>query len=126
HALAGFLAELDRAGAAERLELSRFDRGELVAQLTGILGAPPAFEVVEDVLARSEGNPFLAEELLAGGGSTGDILLARLRELSWSAQSVLRAWAAWRGPLSHHVLAELVPSPEAALREALEHHVIVR
>src|SRR6185436_10703759 len=52
--------------------------------------------------------------------------LARVGELSEAAQQVLRAMSASRGPLPHHVLAALVPSPEAAVREALEHHVIVR
>ena len=61
------LAELERSGRIERVELRPFARGELIAQMTGILGARPARDVVEDVLARSDGNPFFAEELLAAG-----------------------------------------------------------
>ena len=65
HPLLPFLAEQERSGRAERLELGRFDRSELAAQLAAILGVEPDPELVERILARSEGNAFYAEELLA-------------------------------------------------------------
>jgi predicted ATPase len=63
--LGPYLAELDRAGSLERLGLPRLDRAETVAQLTGILDAAPAADLVDGVFARSGGNPFFTEELLA-------------------------------------------------------------
>jgi hypothetical protein len=63
--LGPYLAELDRGGQVQRLELSRLDWVQTVAQLVGILGAAPAAELADSVFARSEGNPFFTEELLA-------------------------------------------------------------
>src|SRR6266508_1694870 len=42
HPLRGFLAELERSGRVERLELGRLGRRELGELLAGILGGPPA------------------------------------------------------------------------------------
>ena len=63
--LGPYLAELDRSGRVERIELRRLDRAQTAAQLAGILGAMPAAELVDAMFARSEGNPFFTEELLA-------------------------------------------------------------
>jgi hypothetical protein len=53
--LGSYLAELDRAGPTQRLELSPLGRAETAAQLTGILGATPAADLVDSLFARSEG-----------------------------------------------------------------------
>src|SRR4029450_5879594 len=45
--LGTYLAELDRGGPVERIELPRFQRSEVVAQLTGILDAAPAADLVD-------------------------------------------------------------------------------
>ena len=137
HRLRALLAELDRTGRIERLELRRFGRDELLAQATGILGAAPDRDVVEDVLSRSDGNPFLAEELLAAGGEPGagapqrvrDIVLARVESLSEPAQGLLRILSVARRSMAHGVLAAVsplaAPELEDALREALERHVVM-
>jgi predicted ATPase len=65
HPLRPLVAELQRSAQTDRLELGRFGRHELTEQLTGILGRPPGHAVLEAILKRSDGNPFLAEELLA-------------------------------------------------------------
>jgi len=65
HPLRPFLAELDRSGRAERLELGRLGRRELAELLAGILDEPAAPALVGEILARSEGNPFFASR--AGG-----------------------------------------------------------
>src|SRR6266511_320565 len=57
--------ELERVLAGARPELGRLGRRELGELLAGILGEPPAPALVDEILARSEGNPFFAEELLA-------------------------------------------------------------
>jgi predicted ATPase len=65
HPLRPFLAELDRREGVERVTLAGIGRRELAQLLDGILGrtAPPA--LVGEIMARSDGNPFFAEELLA-------------------------------------------------------------
>jgi DNA-binding CsgD family transcriptional regulator len=128
HPLRPVLAELDRSGRVERIELARFTHDEVVEQLTGILGEPPSSELVEDVWCRSEGNPFFAEELVAAAraGSTRvlpptlrDILLARLEHLPEAAQHVLRVAAASGYRVDHRLLAAVAGLPIAQLLEAL-------
>jgi AAA ATPase domain len=57
HPLLPFLAELDRSGRTERLELGRLGRRELGELLAGIRGEPAPAALVSEILARSEGNP---------------------------------------------------------------------
>lgn len=54
-------------------------RSELTVLLAGAAGAVPSDVVVDEVLARSEGIPFYAEEVLAARGDA-EPLPARLRE----------------------------------------------
>ena len=72
HPLLPFLAELERSGRVERIELRRFDRHELVAQLAAIADRDLDPQVVDSIHARSEGNPFFAEELLLAADETAD------------------------------------------------------
>jgi predicted ATPase len=65
HRLHVTLAELDRSRRLDHVELTRFDREELNALLGGILGHQPSPDLVQQIFARSDGNAFLAEELLA-------------------------------------------------------------
>jgi predicted ATPase len=132
------LAELRRSGQTDRLELTRFGRGELIAQLTGILGHPPEYGLVEEILERSDGNPFLAEELLAGASEAPgrtpttirDIVMARLETLSEQTQRMLGCLSAAPRSMTHHDLASVADMTERdlerALREALARHVLVR
>jgi DNA-binding CsgD family transcriptional regulator/tetratricopeptide (TPR) repeat protein len=138
HPLRLTLAELQRSGRTDRLELTRFGRDELAAQLTGILGHAPEYAVVEEILRRSDGNPFLAEELLAAAsevpGQTPtrvrDIVMARFETLSEPTQHMLSVLSAAPRSMTHHDLATVVDMSEhdleGALREALARSVLVR
>src|SRR4029450_9212576 len=53
HPLRPFLAELDRGRRVDRLELDRFGRDELAAQLAGVQGGAAAGGLTERVHARS-------------------------------------------------------------------------
>ena len=96
HPLRPFLAELDRSGRAERLELGRLGRRELGQLLAEILGEPAPAALAREILARSQGNPFFAEELLAArGGGSGelpealrDLLLARVEALPQATRRI--------------------------------------
>jgi DNA-binding CsgD family transcriptional regulator/tetratricopeptide (TPR) repeat protein len=138
HPLRGFLAEADRTRAVTRLTLERFTREELTEQLTGILGHPPAPQLVEELLSRGEGNPFFTEELIAAGDSADgrlpedirDALMVRIESLSADAQAVLRV-AAVAGPRVRHALLEVSAPLDhdtllAGVREAVAHHVLVQ
>ena len=67
HPLRPLLGELLRLPVVERLELSPFTPAELGDYLRTLSGGPVPDRLVRDVLARSEGNAYFAEELLAAG-----------------------------------------------------------
>jgi hypothetical protein len=68
-----------RSGSALVLELGPLDREELAALLAAHADAPPA--LADAIVARSEGNPFFAEELLPAAGDRDGALPGRLRDL---------------------------------------------
>jgi DNA-binding CsgD family transcriptional regulator/tetratricopeptide (TPR) repeat protein len=125
--LGPYLAELDRGGRVQRLELPRLDQAETGAQLVGILRAAPAAELVEAVFARSEGNPFFTEELLAvvraGSGelpaTLRDLLRGRVQTLPDHARQVLAVVAVAGRRVPHRLLAAVAGQNDAQLDQAL-------
>jgi tetratricopeptide (TPR) repeat protein len=111
--LGPYLAELDRGGPVQRIELPKLDRAQTTAQLVGILGAAPMAELVDSVFARSEGNPFFTEELLAveRTGSGGlpatlrDLLRGRIQALPEPARGLLSVLAVAGRRVPHRLLA---------------------
>lgn len=113
------------------LELGPLDLGEIEQ----LLGAPS--DLAEAIYARSEGNPFFAEELLAAaarGEQTlprvlREALLQRVAGLDVASRSVLRAAAAAGRDVPYGLLAAVVSLPEPelleSLRQAVEHGVLV-
>jgi DNA-binding CsgD family transcriptional regulator/tetratricopeptide (TPR) repeat protein len=132
--LGPYLAELDRGGPVLRLELPRLDRAQTAAQLTGILGAAPTADLVDGVFARSEGNPFFTEELLAAlrAGSDGlpatlrDLLRGRVDALSEPARQVLAVVAVAGRQVSHRLLATVAGLDDRVLVQALRDGVASR
>ncbi|HEY6706274.1 MAG TPA: AAA family ATPase, partial [Actinomycetota bacterium] len=135
HPLRPFLAELDRSSRAERLELGRLGRRELAELLAEILDEPVAPALVGEILARSEGNPFFAEELLAAHLegtklplALRDLLLARVEALSEATQRVLEVAAVAGTRVDHQLLAAVVGQDTEELvwllREAVTRHVL--
>jgi DNA-binding NarL/FixJ family response regulator/tetratricopeptide (TPR) repeat protein len=140
HPLRTALAELDRSWQLEHLELARFNRAELAALLGSILGQPPSPAMVQHVFTRSEGNAFLAEELLAAAEATSQpgrelprrlqgMLLARVTALPTDTRHVLRVAATVGHPTEHDLLAAASKLPEerlvAAVREAVDRQLLV-
>jgi DNA-binding CsgD family transcriptional regulator/tetratricopeptide (TPR) repeat protein len=135
HPLRPFLAELDRSGRAERLELGRLGRREVAELLAGILDEPAPPALVSEVLARSEGNPFFAEELLAAHLegtrlplALRDLVLARVETLSEETQRVVEVAAVAGTRVDHELLAAVVGQDAeqlvGLLREAVTRHVL--
>jgi DNA-binding CsgD family transcriptional regulator/tetratricopeptide (TPR) repeat protein len=135
--LGPYLAELDRAGRVQRLELARLDPVQTEAQLVGILGAAPTAELVDVVFARSEGNPFFTEELLTAvrAGSSElpatlrDLLRGRVQALSEPARRVLEVVAVAGRQVSHQLLATVASLDDRQLdgasREAVASQLLV-
>ena len=126
--LGPYLAELDRGGPVQRLELPRLNRAETAAQLVGILGAVPAEDLVDGVFGRSEGNPFFTEELLAvvRSGSRQlpatlrDLLRGRVDALPEPAQQVLAVAAVASRRVPHRLLASRGRPGRPAARPGVE------
>jgi ATP/maltotriose-dependent transcriptional regulator MalT len=136
HPLRPLLAELERIVGVDDIELVAFSADELADQIAGITGEPPHPELVSAVLSRSGGNPFFVEELMAAGEgglalprSLRDTIDDRVRHLDAEAQRVLRIAAVAGARVDHWMLAEVAALAEPvlteALRQAVEHHLLV-
>ena len=135
HPLRPFVAELERSGRAERLELEGLDRDDVTKQICAITGRELPGGMIDAIFARSEGNPFFVEELLAttscGAGLPGSLreaLLLRVAGLSAPTQMVLSAAATIGRSVDHRLLASVAGGSESALlvslQEAIEQHVL--
>jgi DNA-binding CsgD family transcriptional regulator/tetratricopeptide (TPR) repeat protein len=131
------IAELGRLERVERIELPRLNRAEVMEQLSAIIGGPASSALTDAVYARSEGNAFFSEELLAAEAiadslppTLRDVLAARLAAMSPDAQRLARAASAAGRRFTESMLASITGAPDeafqAALREAIAHQIIVR
>ncbi len=136
HPLRSLLAELERNRRVQRIDLEPFTRDELSEQLAAILGDRVDTRLVESVFERSQGNAFLAEELVAAGAHSvddlpptlRDILLMRSERLPAGAQELLRVVAVGGRLVSDRLLAVVSALAESerleALHAAVSHHVL--
>jgi DNA-binding CsgD family transcriptional regulator/tetratricopeptide (TPR) repeat protein len=130
HPLRRLLGELARNRRVQRLELAPFSRAELAEQLAGLLGGDSPARLVDDLYARSQGNPFFAEELLLAGADPGtlppslqEVLLTRVVRLGQRTQQLLRVAAAAGPAVTQPLLAAVAGMDEAALLEGLREAV---
>jgi tetratricopeptide (TPR) repeat protein len=135
HPLHGLLADVRRDPDLEAIALPGLGRAD-VAALAGEISdeALPAARV-EELAARSGGNPFYVEELIAAGKSAGlpaslaDAILARVSRLAEPVPAVLREAAVVGVDIDDELLAAVSHRPEAevaaALREAAAAQLLV-
>jgi DNA-binding CsgD family transcriptional regulator/tetratricopeptide (TPR) repeat protein len=130
HPLRRLLGELVRNRRVVRLELPRFRRAELAELLAGLLGEQPPAQQVDDVYARSGGNPFFAEELVLAGADPGvlppslrEVLLARVVRLGDRTQQLLRVAAAAGPGVTQPLLAAVTGLDDPQLLEGLHEAV---
>jgi DNA-binding NarL/FixJ family response regulator/tetratricopeptide (TPR) repeat protein len=128
HPLLPLVAELERSGRVERIELDRFDRSESAEQLQAIAGHDLDPALIESIHARAGGNAFFAEELLVAAGDAGrtdlpatlrDVLLARLADLPETTHDFLRVASAAGQRVDPSLLAAAVAMDEGTVYEAL-------
>jgi DNA-binding CsgD family transcriptional regulator/tetratricopeptide (TPR) repeat protein len=137
HPLRPFLAEIERSGSTVRMDLAPFDRTELAAQAEAIMGRAPRPELLDDLVRRSEGNPFFAEELLAADAahpdhlpdSLRDILLGRVADLSDEERDVLRVASTLGVRVDDQLLRRLTELDDddldLILRELVDAHLLI-
>ncbi|MBP2338259.1 DNA-binding CsgD family transcriptional regulator [Saccharothrix coeruleofusca] len=135
HPLRPLLNELVRLPAVRRLDLPPLDAAAARA-FVGALAEDLPEDVVREVAERSDGNPFFAEELVAvatsGSGlpwTLTEVLLARIERLAPRTQHVLRVASVGGRSVRHDPLRDVAALDDAeldaALREAVQHHVLV-
>lgn len=144
HPLRATLANWSRLAQVRRLDLGPLDSGAM-RQLVRGLETPGAGSLaereVEAVVARAEGNAFFAEEIAAAsmwgqagvGADLSRLLLVRFEQLDTTAQTVVRLASAAGRHVPHELLARVVDvaagidaaSLDAALRDAVERHILV-
>ncbi len=120
-----------RSGSALLLELAPLDALELAELLAAHAERPLTPALMQEIVARSEGNPFFAEELLASAAdgrgelprSLRDLLLERVARLDTATRSVLRLAAAAGREVEYPLLRETAGVSEDDLRESLRQAV---
>jgi DNA-binding SARP family transcriptional activator/class 3 adenylate cyclase len=134
HPFAEALAELRRSRTVERLSLSGLDEPEVAELIAGRAGQQAPRGFVRRVADRSEGNPFVIEELLhdvgaeadwdaAAGGvpdSVKDLLLRRLRGLGDDCRQALSAAAVAGRDFELDVLERVLEQPRDRLIDLVE------
>jgi DNA-binding CsgD family transcriptional regulator/tetratricopeptide (TPR) repeat protein len=130
HPLRAVLSTLERDADVERIELAGLDRCQLVALLDDICEQPPTSDVVDGLLARSGGNPFYVEELVAydnvGEGLPGtlsDVIMARVGALSDESQGVLHAAAVVDDDIDDELVSAVSGVPVGSVSNALREGV---
>jgi predicted ATPase len=123
HPLRPLLAELDRIGWVERLELPRLTRPEAAGQIAAILARDPEPAMVDRVFRRSEGNPLFVEQLLGCDAelpeSLRDLVLANVRRLPEETAGLLRSASAAGVRVGHALLAAASGLGDAELARTL-------
>ena len=131
HPVAALVAALSRSPHVTRLHLPPLDRAGVAALAAGVLGVPPAADLVDTLVARAEGNPFFTEELLAAGNTVPrtvrEIIVTRLARLSAPAQRLARLASVVGRTVPHDLLAALVPPDDldVAVRDLVDHGQLV-
>jgi len=147
HPLRPVLAELLRHPRVEHVHLSPFTETELREFTTAVAGGRLPDDAFESVRTRSEGNAYFAEELVESGlddelpWSLADVLRARLEALDPAVQHLVRVASVsgrqvgeplLRAALARDAGAGGAPAADAssgrsfdaALRDAIAHHVL--
>jgi len=140
HPLRTTLAELERARLATRVDVPRLDAAEATRLFSSLVSMRPDAPdlpgtVLGELVERSEGVPFYAEELADFAGdalpdSLRELLLLRYSSLSDAAQRFCRTVAAAGQRAPHELLVAMLGAgglddAEAAAREAVDAHVLV-
>jgi DNA-binding CsgD family transcriptional regulator/tetratricopeptide (TPR) repeat protein len=137
HPLRPLLAGLERMDGVIRLELGRLSRGQVGAQLEGILGRPAAPAVLDAVWGRGGGNPLFTEALVNRDGTVSaalpwtlrELLAGAVKDLPEATQQLLRTAAVGGSRAGHALLAAVTgwddASLTAAVRPAVAANVLV-
>ncbi len=137
HPLRQASAEWGRMPGVTRLQLDPLGPGDVRSLVRQLHPQPLRESEMAGIVARAEGNAFFVEELVGATSDSAsavpddlaDLLLVRLDRLGDPAQQVVRAASVSGRRVSHELIAAVAgvgpDQLEAALREAVELHVLV-
>ena len=134
--VAGWLAQVRGAAAAEEITLGPLSRPEVERQAAALADGPVPPPVVDELFARAEGNPFFTEQLmavaLASGAAEGGprvpaelparlagLLAARAGRCAGDARAVLGALAVAGRPLGEDRLGHITGLEAEVVRREL-------
>ena len=135
-ALERYVDQLERCPAVETISLGPLNEAQVSEQIEAIQLRPADVTITRRITARTQGNPFYVEELVAHGDTaeaplpTGQAatLLERVSTLSPETQHVLQVLAAFGRAIEHDLLADAaaIGEPELSrlLQTAVGAHVI--
>jgi DNA-binding CsgD family transcriptional regulator/tetratricopeptide (TPR) repeat protein len=130
------LAELNRLPAIHRVRLEGLERDDVAATVAALIGKPAPNALVDQVVARGQGNPFFTRELVTAhlAGETipmvlSDLISAEIAGLDDHARHVLGAVATIGREASHDLLTAIVgltgAEVEAAVRTVIDARLLV-
>jgi DNA-binding CsgD family transcriptional regulator len=136
HPLRSLVTALERDQLVERITLQGLSRPELVTLLGEISDEPITGAALDDLMTRTDGNPFYVEELVAAAQVGGNLpatlseaILARVSELPAPTPMVIHQAAVLGLSVDDELLAEITgqaPDQVAdALREAVARQLLV-
>jgi predicted ATPase len=118
-----------RNDRVQRLDLAPMSLTETAEQIQLLVGKPASPKLAAEIFARSEGNAFFTEQLLAARTADGadellppgltPLLLSRTAHLSPAARDVVAALAVAARPLDEWMLTRLCDRSGPDVREAL-------
>jgi DNA-binding CsgD family transcriptional regulator/tetratricopeptide (TPR) repeat protein len=133
--VAGWLAQVRGVPGVEEITLGPLSRVEAAGQVAALAGRPVPPGVVDELFARTEGNPFFTEQLVAAAiaGPEGDtlslpaglprrlagLLAARADRCAGDARAVLNALAVAGRPLDEDLLSAVTGLGAKAVRRGL-------
>ena len=131
--VADWLARMRGAAGVEEIRLGPLAREEVAQQVAALAGVPVPLGVVDELYARTEGNPFFTEQLVAGlgDGAAGfgvpaglprrlaELLAARAARCASDARAVLAGLAVAGRPLSEDQLGAVTGLDAETIRGGL-------
>ena len=133
--VADWLARVRAGAGVEEIRLGPLSRAQVAGQAGALAGGPVSPQVVDELYARAEGNPFFTEQLVAAGlagegegglrvpaglpGRLAELLAVRAGRCAGDARAVLAGLAVARRPVAENLLGTVTGLEVEAVRRGL-------